>query len=467
MKIHKISILNYLGIGTFKTDRLGKINRIEGGNGVGKSTILKAITEMFKSSGRDLKVIKVDSEKAEIVIELDDNIQAQRIITPTSNTVKVTRDGEPLSKPQAWLDSIFGPLNFNPVDFYQGKPGESNADLKRRRRQMLLSSMPFHLDPVKLQAALEPLVLPLDLHRFDFSAHGLEVLSALKTAVYDRRHEQNLEVVRLKKAIEQDKIDIPETVGAKRLEGVTLESKLREKQVADLAIANHDNDIRRLDLLRSQAQRQSSHIESLKAQLAEAQEELVRIQEQGKTLRTEVDKFIGPDVAAIQSDIDALLQSQKLQGRLEDIARKQKQLELASDEHRQLDAIHKALDGDIPRKLLAQVKLPVKGVEIRGDDIYVNKVSLETMSTSEQMRFAISVAKSLTGTLKVICVDRFESLDRDAQKVFEAEAKDDDFEYFITNVTAGDLSVSTHGPLNGDYAKPVASRQPVGVGVGF
>ena len=119
MKITKITIRNYMGIKQLQPGALGKFNVVTGGNGVGKSSVVKAISEAVKSTGVDPTLIYLGEDKAEILIEIDDKIQVERTITPTANTVKVVDNGTPVNKPQTFLKRLLGPYNFNPVDFFQ------------------------------------------------------------------------------------------------------------------------------------------------------------------------------------------------------------------------------------------------------------------------------------------------------------------------------------------------------------
>jgi hypothetical protein len=432
MRITKISIRDYLGIGVFKIDKLGKLNRITGGNGVGKSAVIKAIIEAFKSSGIDPNLIRVNTENAEIIIELDEKILIQRLITPTSNSVKVVSEGQPLNSPQRWLNSILGPFNFNPVDFFLAKPKD--------RRQILLSAIPFYLDQEALGKVLDNgHQNAIDLSRFDFTKHGLEVLSDLQKEIYDRRHEQGLEVTRLKKAIEQDRLDIPETFDSKKFEGFDLQSKIDKLTEYNKFISQHKYDLDTLQANRIRAEQIVYEIRRLNKELGE-------IQTQGKALREKTDKFVRPDIESLQAEIREYQQSQKLIHKIEEIGRKEEELKKSDTIHKELEKLYKALTTEIPRKLLAQVKLPIDGLEIKGDDIFINGVAIEKLSTSEQIKFAVQIARALAGQLKVICVDRFESLDEDSRKLFEQEAGVDDFEYFMTVVTNGDLNLEALEP---------------------
>jgi len=73
MKITSLSIRNFLGISQLKSGSLGKMNIVVGDNGTGKSSVLKAIQEAFRSSGVTPDLIRVGADKAEILIEIDEN----------------------------------------------------------------------------------------------------------------------------------------------------------------------------------------------------------------------------------------------------------------------------------------------------------------------------------------------------------------------------------------------------------
>jgi hypothetical protein len=221
LKITKISVKDYLGIAFWKADKLGKLNRITGGNEVGKSSLLEAIKEAFKSSGNDPGLIRIGEDKAEILICLNSGIEIQRKISMAGNTVKVTKEGQPLDSPQAFLNELIGGFPFNPIAFMMAK--------KKQRREILLSAMPFTLKYETIVELLPTLEQVAAEGTFDFSKHGLEVLADIQKHVYDRRHEQGIEVDQLKKSIRQDRQDIPETLDEKKFEGFVLNAFIEER----------------------------------------------------------------------------------------------------------------------------------------------------------------------------------------------------------------------------------------------
>lgn len=436
MHVTKIQILKYLGLAQFKTGKLGKMNRITGDNGVGKTAILKAIKEAIKGSGVDPELVKVDMEKAEILIELDDRIEIQRTITQTANRVTVTDGGEPISKPQTFLDSLVGPFNFNPVDFF-------NANTKERRR-ILLSSMPFTITEKALREALGEFLDLAPLPAADYSQHGLVVLEQIRKQVYDHRQEVNRDVTRLKKAIEQDKKDMPDTVATDDRDIKELTAKVLE---AKMASDEHEKNKATLESLRERSVSVKERIGRLEQEIVSLNEELDKIREAGKLTAATVEKYVAPDIKGLQAELDAYNDNQELLYKLKDIKRREEEIVSVELDHKALDDLHKALSNEVPKKMLAEVELPIEGLEIEGDKITVEGVAMDKLSTSEQMRFAVKLARKLAGKLKVICVDRYESLGGKAQKAFEEECASDEFEYFVTIVTDGDLKVESTDPV--------------------
>jgi|CXWL01.1.fsa_nt_gi energy-coupling factor transporter ATP-binding protein EcfA2 len=453
MRITKISILNFLGLSSLKMDSLAKVTRISGGNGVGKSTILKAIETAIKSSGKSPHLIKLDTDKAEIMVEIDDSIVVNRTLTPTGNTVRVTVNDQPVSAPQTFLNNLFGPFNFNPVDFFLAKGPE--------RRELILQATPFRLTRAQIAEMLGPEFSEIDdsIPALDESKHGLEVLEQFHALVYDRRTEQGRDVTRLKKALEQDKLDIPAHLNAEKFAAFNLADATQKLTEAKAHNRSLDGKTAQLNSLRSEAQRLVAEIDHTEQELVRKKALLVEIREKGTALKAEVESFQLKPFADLEKAITEYQSNQRLMMKVEDIERRKKDIEREEAVHELLDVIVKRLSTDVPRQVLAQINLPIDGLEVKGDALFVNGVSVDTLSTSEQVRLAVVIGRSLSGELKVICIDRFESLDDDAKKAFIAETAKDEFEYLMTCVTSGPLHVEGVAVPAAAPAKAKAGKQ--------
>jgi len=95
-----------------------------------------------------------------------------------------------------------------------------------------------------------------------------------------------------------------------------------------------------------------------------------------------------------------------------------------------------------PAELLQQIEMPIKGLGINAQmQITIDGLPITNLSTSRQIKLALDIARATAGPLRVICIDRFESLDQDQQAAFLKEIEDDGYQYWIASVTNGDLMV--------------------------
>ena len=95
-----------------------------------------------------------------------------------------------------------------------------------------------------------------------------------------------------------------------------------------------------------------------------------------------------------------------------------------------------------PAELMKKAKMPVKGLGINDDmQITIDGLPIKNLSTSRQIKLALDIARATAGPLKLICIDRFESLSPKNQKVMLGEMEKDDFQYFISTVSNDEMKV--------------------------
>jgi len=439
MKIINLRIDNYLGIRKLKIDKLGKLNMIKGGNGSGKTSLQKAIEEVFKSSGKDFHVIHKDADKAEVCILLDNGIEIERKITHSSNTVKVVQDGESVSQPAAFLKALLGEsyFGFNPVQFILQKPAE--------RRKMLLQSIDVKLSANFLKEVIgdDALLTYITENGFDYSKHGVEVLEQIGAFIYNKRKEQNIKKTQLEKAIQQDKADLPKTVDSEKFKDFDFNKQMNELRDAESEINQYNSDVRELANLQNRFDQIDKEIKELESKIALLKAQKEQLYTAGKDLSETVKAFTPKDVESMRQEIQEYQANVEIVAKMKEIEKRENNLKEETEIHQDLDRLYKILKDEAPRELLKGAKLPADNIQFEGDDILIDGIQIDKLNTQRQVEIAVKMAKRLAGKFRVICIDDFEHMDDSHKQAFIKAAEGDDFEYFIAQVTDGDLIVES------------------------
>jgi exonuclease SbcC len=96
------------------------------------------------------------------------------------------------------------------------------------------------------------------------------------------------------------------------------------------------------------------------------------------------------------------------------------------------------LSRELPTILLKQADMPVPGISIEDGELRVDGLPVDNLSDGRKMEISLEIAKAKAGDLKVVLVDKFESLDPKRQITFISKAKETGLQFFITQVTGGD-----------------------------
>ena len=89
----------------------------------------------------------------------------------------------------------------------------------------------------------------------------------------------------------------------------------------------------------------------------------------------------------------------------------------------------------LPSELLKTAKMPIEGISVDVDgNVRINGTLIDGLSDGEKLELAMRVAKAQCGALKIICMDKWESLDKMAQESLIKEMTEDEYQYFVTEV---------------------------------
>lgn len=391
------------------------VNVIEGKNRMGKTSFLKAIRAAFTGDA-DSTSIRIGENKAEITIELED-LDIRRTITPHGNKLSISnKEGMVMPAPQKYLDGIMGNLSFNPVAFFDLKAAD--------RKKYLLSAIPMKVSPEWVAIFTGEKLAGLDYE----GTHALEIIEQVRKFYYDKRTVANSEVTKKEKSLQDLTESIPEGFDPNKVSEEEI-TKLREAIAKDEMEAMKSQENRRyVESLRKQEEQLTKKLEELAAELKNVQQEIV------DKLALKFD-YSDPMAIGAAKDTLAKLESQRslvfASKRAEEV---RGELDVSLKEASRLDAVVKSLTKEVPAKLIEQAQLPVKGLTIEGDEMLIDGVNLDNLSSSEQLKFGIAIAKAINGQFKIICCDGLELLDKETFEAFLKEFENGEYQLFVTRV---------------------------------
>ncbi len=101
---------------------------------------------------------------------------------------------------------------------------------------------------------------------------------------------------------------------------------------------------------------------------------------------------------------------------------------------------------ELPGELLKTAKMPIDGISVDSEGlIRINNTLIDGLSDGEKLELAMRIAKAQAGELKVICLDKFESLNPKAQTKLLQEMSNDEYQYFITSTMSDEFEIEKIG----------------------
>ncbi|NJO55738.1 MAG: AAA family ATPase [Rhodospirillales bacterium] len=178
MGIVKLNIKNFLAISDVEI-RPGKVNQVHGKNNQGKTTVLKALEFAYKGS-TDGSLVRLGSDHAEVIVELDDMVIRRRLSPSGDQKVEVVREGFKSEKPQTFSEYPFDGLSFNPLEILDPK----------LRTQFILKALNLRITREQLSGATG--IPATELPPLDFEReNALVVIDQAHKYFYQRRAEAN------------------------------------------------------------------------------------------------------------------------------------------------------------------------------------------------------------------------------------------------------------------------------------
>lgn len=436
MSIKKLNIKNFLGISEKEIEINGKINLIKGKNGAGKSSIIEAIEKVITNNNRRTDVLKHGEDKGFIFLETDDGKELRRNLKSNSLTFK--ENGKPVSKAQTVLNELVGAYSFNPVDFI-------NEDSKKQN-DLLLNSLNLELTEEMLTQKFSEEWKKANL---DLRKPPLELLKDLQDYFYEERKEVNKEIKNYKNSIKEAEKSLPENYDYKKYENIKMADLYEElnkvlKHNAEINNAksflkDHENLLAKTnEPLNDEIKEIEYKIRQLEDKKKQLEEEKIKNKEKMEKEVKEIKEFLKnnelKDYEEIKNKVEQTDKMRTFINMAKELEKEKQQLnEIEKNKEKFENLLETARK--MPEELLSKTKIPIEGLSVKDGNVVINGLTIDNLSTSEQIKLAVDIAKLNAKELKIICIDRFESLDDKTKKDFFEHIKDDDFQYFITEVS--------------------------------
>lgn len=420
MKLTKLKIKNILGIEDIEFDA-GKFTTITGANSSGKSSIFKAIQNVFQG-GHEANLVRNGTDKGEIVLVFDDGVTARKVVTEEKSTLAVS--GHKNGK--TYLDSISDITAINPISFLAGSESE--------RLKILLESMTIELPEARLLELLNGERMPY--------GEPLEVLEKIRKNLYDKRTGENRMVAGTKANIIGLEATLPPRSEVKDFEAELgkVEGELEELR-AKRSGAEAERNTETERKVQSYKDTRDAEIEAIREKYGALIEETKAAHSAGYA-KTQMEYESASE--PLKTKIAELKESVKTQAVTEStkkaIARAKSELASYEAESARLD---KALEEIAQIKLDILAKTPFQGLEIKEGKIYIDSIPFTQLNTAAQVAFTLKLAKLRTEgkELKLVCLDNMECLDEQTLTAFKTAAAKTDLQFIITRVGNGELEV--------------------------
>lgn len=414
MKIRRLTITNFKGI-EHLTAEVGKLTVVAGQNGAGKSSVLDALRCVF-DGGHNPALIRQDSDKALIALEIDNGVTITKTITRKSSELSVTDpEGREVKSPKRFVEGLAEGFGFDPLGLITTEP--------KKRRDYLLRVLPLEFPREKVAKALGDLPLHTALN-FDSrgEALALDDLDACRKAIYDERTAQN----RIGKQAEGNEQELH-----RALADIPKEMDSTDWRAAERAAAQKIAEVDRLlaeekDRIRAAMEREIEVIRERARQETEAavaehkpvRDDLVARREKARAMVEEgvrLQALRDQHAKAMEKTREHNLLSMKLEAALQ-----------------KLDALRED----------ALKALPIAGVEFKNGELHVDGVPFDQLNTARQFELCFVLARLSAGDLGLMVCDRAESLDQQTWDEFcAAVANEDGVQAVVARVSEGDLAL--------------------------
>ncbi|WP_321024227.1 AAA family ATPase [Eisenbergiella porci] len=444
---------------------------LRGTNGAGKTSVIDAIRlALTNKSNRDL-IVRNGETEGEILIETDNGLRINRKIrTDKADYKSVKKDGHEVGSPEAFLRDIFTPLQLNPVEFMSWDAKKQNAAI------LDMIEYPWDMNKIKGWFGEIPSWV-------NYEQNILSVLNDIQSETgeyFQNRQDINRDIRNKRAFIEEIAAAIPENYNVERWEKAStgeiyqkierIRKENEEIQKAKILLEGRDNKVRKYEADREiRKAALNTEFGNRKTQI---DKDIFRLQEQIRALETErdglkekladklavVEQEYKANIAQYDAEVEAYTEYRgkepqdvsSLEKEVEEMERMkshineyrrmqglQQDVEILSDNSQHLTRlIEKARF--LPGEILAECKIPIKGLSIKDGVPLINGLPISNLSDGEKLDLCIDVAIQKPNGLQLILIDGVEKLSKGLRDALYRKCQAKGLQFIATRTTDDD-----------------------------
>lgn len=466
MKTTKITIKNLFGISERELD--GRSVELSGANGTGKTSVIDAIRyALTNQSDRDYVIRKGENE-GEIIVETDTGLRIDRKKRSGMSDYKSVKEGgRDIQGPENFLQSLFTPLQLDPVAFC-GMP-------KNEQNRIILDLIQFDWDLNWIREKFGEIPSGIN-----YNQNILQVLNDIQAEngdYFQKRQDINRDLRNKRAFITDIAKDIPASYDAGKWEAAdvgTLYKKIEKIkdtnnkiERAKLFRDSYNNKIRGYEAEREiqkgiaekeiTAERTSLYktIDRLNAEIKAAE---VKIETLDETLTSKyalIDSQYETKKSKLDGDMQTANEYVEIEpvdcSDLENEVAETEKMKLHLNEHKRMKAMQDEADKlakesddltykiDLARRLPGEILqtaiIPVSNLTVVDGIPLLNGLPISNLSDGEKLSLCVDVALSRPNALQIILIDGIEKLSKKNRAALYEKCKEKGLQFIATRTT--------------------------------
>lgn len=470
MKVSTIKIKNMFGITERQITGSSSLE-LTGANGVGKSSVIDALRYALTNKSDRKYIIRNGESEGEIIVETDSGLSIDRKARSEQSDYKsVKQNGTAVGSPEAFLRTLFVPLQLNPMEFIGMTEKEQNTViLNMIQYDWDMSTIMKWFGEIPQDVNYEQNILSVlydiqaenghyfqtrqDINRDIRSKKAViaDIANALPMG-YDGTVWENANIGDLYTKIERIRKDNHDIEYAKAMidghdqkirkfqadreislaaldREITAESNQIDTELATLEERIKSLKEKRSGLAGKKEDRQKAIESEYKAAVAKFEGEVSEYSELAKKETTPVDDLVAEadNTEKMKSHVGEWKRMLAIQ---EDVEKLEEQSQLLTQK------IEKARS--LPGEILATAEIPIEGLTVKDGIPLINGLPVSNLSDGEKLSLCVDIAAQNPGGLQIVLIDGVERLsDKNRDALYE-RCKSKGIQFIATRTTSSD-----------------------------